>query len=134
MKKKVRSKERVKMLEVQNFIIYNCEKQLTAKGLAKRFNMNEEELKSEFKKWSYKSLPNFLTYTRITQGRIKLEHTDLSIRNIAAKVGYINSGAFSQAFKRLYEVSPTEYRKRYQEKQAAINAGPAKQKKRKYAY
>lgn len=122
------------MLQVQNFIILNCEKQLTAKGLAKRFNMNEEELKSEFKKWSYKSLPNFLTYTRITQGRIKLENTDLSIRSIAAKVGYINSSAFSQAFKRLYEISPTEFRKRYQEKKEAADASQSKQKNKRYSY
>lgn len=47
---------------------------------------------------------------RLGEAAAKLVSTKLSIQNIAAEAGYLNSSKFSSAFRKLYGISPTEYR------------------------
>lgn len=53
----------------------------------------------------------YLTQYRLRQAARHLAQQDLSISKISEKVGYAAETAFSQAFKRQYGVSPSQYRK-----------------------
>ncbi|WP_205514607.1 helix-turn-helix transcriptional regulator [Longitalea arenae] len=113
MKKKKRSKEIEKMIQVENIFTWECHRKLTAKEIAKRVGMDVEELKLTYRKWSSRSLHSGLTFVRMQQARLLLEKADRSIHSIAAEVGYTNTQSFSQQFKRMFEYSPREYRKIY---------------------
>jgi AraC-like DNA-binding protein len=57
-----------------------------------------------------------LTY--LTQYRLRLAtrlliQQDLSISRVSEKVGYASETAFSQAFRRQYDVSPSQYKKEH---------------------
>ena len=41
-----------------------------------------------------------------------LKNSDKSITEIAADVGYSNVSKFGEAFKKMYQISPKEYRKK----------------------
>jgi AraC family transcriptional regulator of arabinose operon len=56
----------------------------------------------------------FLIKVRMENAAHFLNHTDDSIREIAADVGYDDALAFSKAFRQYYDVSPSGFRLKYQ--------------------
>ena len=59
-----------------------------------------------------KTLISYLTEVRISYAEKMLMHTDMTVLNIANSVGYSNQSFFTQTFKKYFQCSPTEYRKR----------------------
>jgi AraC-like DNA-binding protein len=55
----------------------------------------------------------YLTRWRMFQGRALLRQTDLSLDDIAQRVGYGSAAAFSLAFGREHGATPGSYRKRH---------------------
>ncbi len=55
----------------------------------------------------------YLTQYRLRLATRLLAEQDLSIGRISEKVGYSSETAFSQAFKRQYELSPSQYKKEH---------------------
>ncbi len=53
----------------------------------------------------------YLTEHRLRLAARHLAQADLSINRIAERVGYTSETAFSQAFRRLYQITPSQYRK-----------------------
>ncbi|MFF7358433.1 MULTISPECIES: AraC family transcriptional regulator [Streptomyces] len=53
----------------------------------------------------------YLTWWRMTTAGRLLRHDDLSLREIAGRVGYTSEFAFAKAFKREYGVAPGRYRR-----------------------
>ena len=54
-----------------------------------------------------------MKHYRVNQGAKLLRETGDSIAVIAGKVGYENQSKFTKAFKDIYKVLPTEYRKQF---------------------
>ena len=54
-----------------------------------------------------------LNKRRISQAKILLQNEDLSLTDIAKQSGYKNSSTFTEAFKRVMGMLPTEYKKKY---------------------
>lgn len=59
----------------------------------------------------------YLANFRLSQACTLLELSDLSIYEIAEKVGYDNPFSFTRAFKRVYDIAPTTYRANYKNTQ-----------------
>ena len=57
------------------------------------------------------SFKDFVTNLRITQAIHLMHTTDLSINQIADRVGYSNQHYFSAAFKNVQGISPSDYRR-----------------------
>lgn len=57
----------------------------------------------------------YLSALRLRLAAWNLRENDLSVARISEKVGYSSETAFSQAFKRQYGLSPSQYRKQMQE-------------------
>jgi AraC-like DNA-binding protein len=81
------------------------------KALSKMVFLNEQKLKAGFSKQYHMSIGEYTTHIRMTVGANLLSTTDLSIENIAHKVGYNYSANFSKMFKKTYGKTPLQFRK-----------------------
>lgn len=63
-----------------------------------------------FKKETGRTLYQYMTGVRMEHAKYLLETTEMSITDIASKVGYPNSNSFTRAFKRHTGPTPQNYR------------------------
>lgn len=73
-----------------------------------------------FKHFSNTSANAYLIQIRMREARILLEKDTSSIQDIAYKVGYIDFAYFSREFKRLFGITPKQYRDIQRKKQNLI--------------
>jgi AraC-like DNA-binding protein len=82
--------------------------------LADKAGINEFKLKLGFRELFRTSPYQYRLHLCLEKARELLEDTDDTIDQIACKVGFDTYNGFSTAFKKAYEVAPTEYRHRYE--------------------
>jgi YesN/AraC family two-component response regulator len=63
-----------------------------------------------FKKETGKTLYQYITSVRMEHAKHFLETSEISISDVASKVGYPNSNSFTRAFKRHSKITPQEFR------------------------
>lgn len=73
-----------------------------------------EHITRLFKKEGLSTPVNILLKNKLEYARILLSSSDLKIVEITQLCGFYSSCYFHQMFKKYYDVSPSEYRKRYQ--------------------
>lgn len=83
----------------------------TIEALSKMVFLNEQKLKAGFTKHYHMSIGEFTNHIRMTVAANLLSTTDLSIEDIALKVGYNYSANFSKMFKKIYGKTPLKFRK-----------------------
>jgi AraC-like DNA-binding protein len=54
---------------------------------------------------------DFVTQRRLEVARQLLQESELQIRQIADRIGYLNPGDFTRAFRRQYGITPRSYRR-----------------------
>lgn len=79
--------------------------------LSKMVFLNEQKLKAGFSKHYHMSIGEYTNHIRMTVAANLLSTTDLSIEEIALKVGYNYSANFSKMFKNTYGKTPLKFRK-----------------------
>lgn len=79
--------------------------------LSKMVFLNEQKLKAGFSKYYHMSIGEYTNHIRMTIAANFLSTTDLSIEDIACKVGYNYSANFSKMFKKTYGKTPLKFRK-----------------------
>jgi AraC-like DNA-binding protein len=79
--------------------------------LADSVNLSPSRLRHLFKAETGKGLKKYLIEARMEMGRELLEKTSLSVKEIAAKLGYSHVSHFDRDFKRSYRCSPGQYKK-----------------------
>ncbi len=100
--------------EIQRLLDYlktNYAEDLSLKWAADYTNMSETYLSRVFKAETKKNFVQYLTGLRMEKAAELLRHTDWPSYLIAEKVGYDNFNYFGRLFKKLFGVSPSEYRK-----------------------
>lgn len=97
--------------EIQRFLTKNLRNRYTIEELAVNFHINQTTLKSTFKRVFGKPIATYMKEYRIKKGMELLMKTNCSIAEIAGRVGYENQSKFTQAFKNVTGVLPSEYRK-----------------------
>lgn len=97
-------------------IILNVEHDLTAELTLKKFstmlNLNPSYLSALFKKETGTTLTEFVTKKRIEHAADLLTSTGLQIQTVAQQCGMLDVNYFTKAFKKIYKVTPSEYRKK----------------------
>lgn len=83
--------------------------------VAGHIGITRARLNRAFQKVLKMSVQQYLIDFRMHQASVLLLNTPLSIKEIAAQVGYNDQLVFSKAFKKKYEVSPKAYRSRQEE-------------------
>lgn len=95
---------------IQEYLDHSFNKPVQIAEVARLFSMHPTYLSAMFRKEYQISPKGYIIQKRIETAAQLLHTTDLSIKQIAASVGYANQMEFTQLFKKHTGKSPTEYR------------------------
>lgn len=98
---------------IQTYIELHCSENLSVSDLAKNANMSVSNFNRLFTKEAGLSPKNYLTNVRLNKSIKMLRRNDFSVSEIAQLCGFSSLSHFSAAFKKNYNVSPSEYREKY---------------------
>lgn len=99
---------------VKNTIDYinkNYDKDIKIDDICDFLNINKSYFCTIFKKETGYTYTNFLNKVRIEKSKELLNHSDLSIMDVALSVGFNNHNYYTTTFKKFYDKTPLEYRK-----------------------
>lgn len=99
---------------VQKILLYigkNYANEITVQEIAEQFRINESYLSALFKKETGINLSNYLQRYRLFKAMELLKNSDLRINEIAYRVGYQNPCYFTEQFKKIFNITPSEIRK-----------------------
>lgn|GEM_PF-6328455 len=99
------------------------EQTMSVEVLAERFQLSKSHISRLFKENLQRNYIDYLTELRFAQARRLLRETNLSVRTIVERVGYMDPVSFNRKFKQLYGISPTDYRRACQEDPSSAAAG-----------
>src|SRR5579863_5001054 len=92
--------------EVKCFIEEHYPLEITIKDLSYRVGVNIIKLQNGFKQLFDRPVYSYLTDIRMQKAAELLANTDLSVKEIAAAIGYNSSSKFGPMFKRYYGITP----------------------------
>lgn len=97
--------------EAITYIEQNYTRDFSIEDIAATLGIDRGYFGKLFKRATGQSPQQFLIQYRLIKAANLLKTTELSIREVANSVGYENQLHFSRAFRKMYEVSPREYKK-----------------------
>ncbi|MFP4974480.1 response regulator [Paenibacillus sp. CN-4] len=112
----VKPREQSAMEQATAYIRENYMYDLPLPSVAERFNYNPSYFSELFKDKIGTPFNQYVTSVRMEQAVRMLKTTGLGLWDIAELSGFSNPSYFSSRFKRIYGVSPSEYRQRYTRK------------------
>ena len=99
------------MFQVVQYVNQAFREQLQLQKLAQQFHMNSNYLGQLFKQQTGKPFREYLNDKRMEEAKRLLRQGGLSVTEVAAQSGYLNSDYFVSQFKRMTGVSPAAFRK-----------------------
>lgn len=103
-------KDGSRMDQVMQFMLENRFQRITLDQTASLANLSKEAFCRFFKLRTRKTFTQYLQQLRISEAQKLLQETDLSITEIAFRVGYENLSYFNRSFKNLSGKTPREFR------------------------
>lgn len=92
----------------------NLEQPYHLEEIAAQYKISVSTLNNYFQAVYGKNVPSYIREYRMQAAALLLADTTRSIYDIAASVGYSNPSKFGAAFKKFYNVTPSEYRRQEQ--------------------
>ncbi|MGC3946909.1 MAG: helix-turn-helix domain-containing protein [Chryseolinea sp.] len=105
--------------KAQEFIEANFHEKITVDQLASRFAIGRRNLERRFKKATSNTVVEYIQRVKMEAAKINLESSRENVNEVMYKVGYTDTKAFRNTFKRITGLSPLQYRTRYNK---AVNA------------
>lgn len=96
---------------IHEYLTEHLSERITIDELSKKFPINPTTLKKEFKKIYGNSVAAHIKEHRMEAAAVKLAQSDSSVLSVARAVGYESQSRFTSAFKEIYKILPSEYRK-----------------------
>lgn len=93
-----------------NYISFNLTADLSLNAIANEFSLNSSYLSTLFKKETGTTLTNYVNNKRIEHAIYLLNTTKLPIQEIAVQCGINDVNYFTKLFKKLKNMTPTQYR------------------------
>jgi len=87
--------------------------QIGIEDMARLVNLSPSRLAHLFKSETKLSIQQYVTRLRLTKAKQQLESNFLSIKEIAASVGFSSVSRFVACFKNLVGTTPSQYRKHF---------------------
>lgn len=100
------------VFELKKYIKQNLNRKLTRDELSARVHLNESYLSRLFHQKTGMSLSDYILKERMKKAAELISETDDPIYEIANKLCYDNFSYFSKMFRKVYEITPQDYRKR----------------------
>jgi transcriptional regulator GlxA family with amidase domain len=98
------------ILQAQSWIKNNLNQQITIADIANMFGMSLRNFIRRFRQAADMTPIQYIQHQRMKTAKDLLQKTNLSIGEIAYRVGYLDTSHFSQLFKRYSSTTPSEYR------------------------
>ena len=92
-----------------NYIQSNY-KTVNLTDLAAEFHLSEPYVSKYIKEKSGKNFGDLLTHAKMKKARSLLRNGTMTVENIAYESGYQNVEHFNRQFRKLYDMTPLEYR------------------------
>ena len=105
------SRQTALIREIHALLTQNLDRRFTIEDLSRRYGINTSTLKAVFKTVYGLPIATYMREYRIRQAMLLLRETDHSIAQIAEQLGYESQGKFTNAFKDVAQLLPSEYRK-----------------------
>lgn len=111
-----------KIKAIQQFLIQHIDESFTQEDLAQRFGIPQTTMKKCFKSVFGSTIGSWLLQYRMNQAAVFLKtERDVSVSEIAGRVGYDSPSKFAVAFRRVMGMSPMEYRRKRTGSPAALS-------------
>lgn len=98
------------ILKITDYMVHNTDNALVLNDMAERACMSPSKFKYTFQAVTGHSFSAHFFLLRMTKACDLLLHSNDYIATIAQRVGYKNSGSFSEQFRRYAGILPSEYR------------------------
>lgn len=96
--------------DIQFYIATHFADRLLNSELARVFYMSEVYMSECFKRYTGMTAGAFVIHVRMREAMRLLSETDLSVREIGERIGYVDAGYFGRLFRKKVGVSPERYR------------------------
>ena len=101
-----------KVKAIHDFLISHMAENFTQEALSRRFDIPMTPMKTCFRTVYGSAIGTWLTDYRMNRAaELLVKQRNMTIAEIGGKVGYDNAGKFTEAFKRVMQLTPSEYRK-----------------------
>lgn len=102
------NRERDKVMDAQRIIMDRLDQPLTIRELSREVGMNECYLKKGFKAMFGKTIHEFFQFQRIEKAKELLQQKNLSVNEVAFRLGFGSASHFSTSFKKIAGMKPCE--------------------------
>lgn len=99
--------------EATNYIDANYQRDISVEEIARACGLNRSYFGRLFKETMGEPPQQFLMHYRMTKAADLLKGSEISIAEVGQSVSYLNQLHFSRAFKKVYGISPSEYRRKF---------------------
>src|SRR5690349_6158373 len=99
--------------KAQEFIEANFHEKITVDQLASRFAIGRRNLERRFKKATSNTVVEYIQRVKMEAAKMNLESSRENVNEVMYKVGYTDTKAFRNTFKRITGLSPLQYRSKY---------------------
>ena len=98
------------IIEIKEYIEDNFYKPLSLKEVSEKFHIDASYLSKRFRNEVGETFIKYITKVRMENACYMLKNTFLSCREISELCGYDDYSYFKKVFRRLFGITPTEYR------------------------
>lgn len=99
--------------KAQEFIEKNFQEKITVDQLASMLAIGRRNLERRFKKATSNTVSEYIQRVKIEAAKIQLESSRDNVNEVMYGVGYNDTKAFRNTFKRITGLSPVQYRQKY---------------------
>jgi transcriptional regulator GlxA family with amidase domain len=99
--------------KAQVFIEDNFQNRITVDELASMFSLSRRNLERRFKRATSNTVVEYIQRVKIEAAKMSLESSRENVNEVMYKVGYTDTKAFRNTFKRITGLSPIQYRSKY---------------------
>ena len=101
------------IVEVQEYIEKNYKRRITVEELSDKFRIARRTFERRFKKATSNTLIEYIQRVKIEAAKKQLESGRKTVNEVMYDVGYTDTKAFRDVFKKLSGMSPVDYRNKY---------------------
>ena len=107
------------ILEVQNYLENNYNNKITINELADKFNTGRRTFERRFKRATSNTIVEYIQRIKIEAAKYSLEKGRKTVSEVMYEVGYSDTKAFREVFKKFTGVSPIDYKSKYSKRIAS---------------
>ena len=98
---------------IYNWIPEHCDEPLDLDTIGDRFAISKFHLSREFKKYTGRTIIDYVKECRVDRAKVLLRSSNRSIADIAEETGFTDQTTFGRVFARYEKTTPSAYRKEW---------------------